>query len=103
MLAMVVLAASPALAQQTSGAANAAGATLTAGDLANQCVQVANNVNSGNVDQEAAIDVAQANLGILADIEVAATGGAGGDANVEDSGGGNRGGEGGDADADNDG
>ena len=79
MLAMALAVAIPAFAQQESGDAESAGATVTAGDLANQCVQVANNVNSGNVDQEAAIANIQTNLGALADLEQAIA------TNVEDN------------------
>ncbi len=73
MLAMAMAVAVPAFAQQTSGAATSGGATLTAGDLANQCVQVANNVNSGNVSQTAAATNIQANIGALTAIEQNAT------------------------------
>jgi len=69
MLAMAMAVAIPAFAQQTSGDAEAAGATLIAGDLANQCALIANNVNSGNVDQDAAINNIQANIGALAEVE----------------------------------
>jgi opacity protein-like surface antigen len=77
MLAMTLAVAAPALAQQTSGPAGAGGASLTAGDLANQCVQVANNVNSGNVDQDAAAANIQSNIGALALLEQNATAGGG--------------------------
>ncbi len=73
LLALALAAAVPAFAQQTSGAATSGGATLTAGDLANQCAQVANNVNSGNVSQDAAAVNIQTNIGALAALEQAAT------------------------------
>lgn len=80
MLAMLIAVALPAFAQhQTSGDASAAGATLRAGDLANQAVQVANNVNSGNVEQDAAITNIQANQGAVADVDQNI------DTNVEDN------------------
>ena len=77
MLAMALAVAAPALAQQTSGAATSGGASLTAGDLANQCAQVANNVNTGNVDQDAAAENIQSNIGALALLEQNATAGGG--------------------------
>ncbi len=64
-MAMAIAAAAPAFADQTSGDATSGGATVTAGDLANQCVQVANNVNSGNVSQDAAAANVQTNIGAL--------------------------------------
>ena len=73
MLAMMLVAAAPAFAEQTSGDATAGGATLTAGDLANQAVQVANNVNSGNVSQTATAVNVQSNVGAEAVLSQNAT------------------------------
>ncbi len=78
MLAMALMVAAPALAQQTSGAATSGGASLKAGDLANQCAQVANNVNSGNVDQNARANNTQANVGALTAASQNGTAGGGG-------------------------
>ncbi len=67
MLAVLVVVAAPAFANhQVSGAASAGGATLRAGDLANQAVQVANNVNTGNVSQDATAFNVQSNIGAVA-------------------------------------
>jgi hypothetical protein len=73
MLAMALMVAAPALAQQTSGPATSGGAELKAGDLANQCAQVANNVNSGNVSQNAEAANVQSNVGAAALVEQNAT------------------------------
>ena len=61
MLAMMLVAAAPAFAEttQTSGAATVGGAAVSAGDLVNQAVQVANAVNTGNQNQD--ITTTQAN------------------------------------------
>ncbi len=60
MVAMVLATAAPAFAQQTSG-----GATFNAeisNVLGNQCVQLINQQNTGNVEQDAVIDQDQAVL-----------------------------------------
>src|SRR5215213_5894444 len=53
LLAMMLVASSPAWAQQTSGPATGTQAVDAAG-AGNVCVQQVQNVNSGNVDQAAA-------------------------------------------------
>ena len=62
MLAMMLVAAAPAFAEttQTSGDATVGGAVVSADDLVNQAVQVANAVNTGNQNQD--IATIQANL-----------------------------------------
>ncbi len=67
MVAMVLATAAPAFAQQTSG-----GATFNAAisnELGNQCAQILNQQNTGNVAQEQNVeanqDVLQLNLALL--------------------------------------
>ncbi len=72
MLAMVLLASSPALAQQTSGPATGAQAVDAAG-AGNVCVQQVQNVNSGNVSQEQAAANINAQIGNLQAALAAAT------------------------------
>src|SRR5918998_3183486 len=64
MLAMVLLASSPAFAQQTSGPATGAQAVDASG-AGNVCVQQVQNVNSGNVSQEQAAANINAQIGAL--------------------------------------
>ena len=64
LLAMMLVASSPAWAQQTSGPATGAQAVDAAG-AGNVCVQQVQNVNSGNVDQDQAAANVNAQLGAL--------------------------------------
>ena len=55
-MAMVLVAAAPAFAQdQTSGAATG-GDVAIANELGNQCVQIINQQNTGNVQQEQEVE-----------------------------------------------
>ncbi len=67
MLAMMLVASSPAWAQQTSGAATANPAVNAAG-AGNVCVQQVQNVNTGNVNQVQAAANVNAQIGVLAAI-----------------------------------
>src|SRR3712207_4685715 len=73
MLAMVLLASSPAFAQQTSGPATGAQAVDAAG-AGNVCVQQVQNVNSGNVTQDQAAANINAQIGALQTALATATG-----------------------------
>ena len=64
LLAMMLVASSPAWAQQTSGPATGTQAVDAAG-AGNVCVQQVQNVNSGNVDQDQAAANVNAQLGAL--------------------------------------
>src|SRR3712207_355341 len=64
MLAMVLLASSPAFAQQTSGPA-VGGQAVDAAGAGNVCVQQVQNVNSCNVSQERAAANINAQIGAL--------------------------------------
>ncbi len=73
LLAMVLVASSPAWAQQTSGPAVGAQA-VDAAHAGNVCVQALQNVNSGNVSQEQAAANINEQIGQLAEAAATATG-----------------------------
>ena len=76
MLAMALVVAAPAFAQQTSG--NASFSAAIANELGNQCAQIVNQQNTGNVENNAVVVqdqfVAQANVALIealfSDVEV---------------------------------
>ena len=73
LLAMVLVASSPAWAQQTSGPAVGLQA-VDAAHAGNVCVQALQNVNSGNVSQEQAAANINEQLGFAQAAEATATG-----------------------------
>src|SRR3712207_575204 len=73
MLAMVLIASSPAFAQQTSGASTGLQAVNAAG-AGNVAVQQLQNVNSGNVNQEQAAVNENAQVGFAQAAAAEATG-----------------------------
>jgi hypothetical protein len=64
LLAMMLVASSPAWAQQTSGPATA-NPSVDAAGAGNVCVQQVQNVNTGNVSQEQAAENINAQIGNL--------------------------------------
>ena len=72
MLAMMLVASSPAWAQQTSGAATA-NPSVDAAGAGNVCVQQVQNVNTGNVSQSQDATNANAQIGFIQDAEATAT------------------------------
>src|SRR5829696_2623556 len=75
LLAMMLVASSPAFAQQTSGPATGAQAVDAAG-AGNVCVQQVQNVNSGNVSQDQAAANINNQIGAMQDAAAAADRGA---------------------------
>ena len=67
MLAMTLVASSPAWAQQTSGPATA-NPSVNAAHAGNVCVQQVQNVNTGNVNQVQTAETVNAQIGVLAAI-----------------------------------
>ena len=74
MLAMTLVASSPAFAQQTSGAATGAQA-VNAAFAGNVAVQQLQNVNSGNVDQDQVAANVNAQIGAVQTATATADGG----------------------------
>ena len=66
-LAMTLVASSPAWAQQTSGPATA-NPSVNAAHAGNVCVQQVQNVNTGNVNQVQTAETVNAQIGVLAAI-----------------------------------
>ena len=66
-LAMMLVASSPAWAQQTSGPATA-NPSVDAAGAGNVCVQQLQNVNTGNVNQVQTAETVNAQIGVLAAI-----------------------------------